>query len=239
MIVYLPPDYDENLEERYPVLYMHDGQNLFDPRTAFVGQHWRTGETIGGMIQAGEIRSIIVVGIYNTGEARIDEYTPTEDPEHKRGGAADLYGRMILEELKPRIDRTYRTRSGSEETALAGSSLGGLVSLHLGLRHPDQFGRLGILSPSAWWDDRVILETVDAFEGRRPRIWLDVGTAEGDEAVRTVRELGERLIAKGWTPGADLFYREVEGAGHTESAWAERLGDVLRFLFGDRDQNQP
>lgn len=232
IIIYLPPGYENNVARRYPVLYMHDGQNLFDPRTAFIrGQHWRVGETIGSMINAGQISPLIVVGIYNAGEKRIDEYTPTRCPERDRGGEADRYGQMIIEELKPRMDRDFRTLADPANTAIAGSSLGGLVSLYLGLKNPHVFGQLGVLSPAVWWDDKVILETVGDFSGPvRPRIWIDVGTAEGDEAVKNARQLGEALVGQGWRLGENLHYAEVPGAGHHEAAWAARVGEVLRFL---------
>src|SRR5687768_15315891 len=130
------------MNRRYPVLYMHDGQNLFEPETAFnKGEHWRVGETATELIEAGRIDPPVVVGIYNTGEMRIDEYTPTTDKK-LGGGLADDYGRMIVEELKPLIDRTYRTRTDREGTGIAGSSLGGLVSLHLAFNHPAVFGKV-------------------------------------------------------------------------------------------------
>lgn len=233
VVVYLPPGYGDDVTRRYPVLYMHDGQNLFDPRTSFIrGQHWRMGETVGAMINAGTIEPLIVVGIHNTGETRIDEYTPTRDPERDRGGHADRYGQMILKELKPQIDRDYRTLPDPQNTALAGSSLGGLVSLYLGLTHAQAFGRLGVLSPSVWWDDKVIIQAAEAFNGeQKPRIWLDIGTGEGAEAVSNARQLAEVLLNKGWRLEENFKYVEVPGAEHNEVAWAQRIGDVMRFLF--------
>lgn len=236
IVVYLPPGYENDVSRRYPVLYMHDGQNLFDPRRSFImGQHWRIGETAGEMILSGLIVPLIVVGIDHAGERRIDEYTPTRDAKRDRGGEADSYGQMILTELKPRIDRDYRTLRDASHTALAGSSLGGLVSLYLGLRYPESFGRLGVLSPAVWWDERVILDSVGSFRGEpRPQIWLDIGTDEGEEAVRSVRQLAAALRKKGWRDGEDLHYAEIPGAGHHEAAWASRVGETLRFLFGIR-----
>ena len=135
----LRPGPAESSNRRYPVLYMHDGQNLFEPETAFQkGEHWRVGETATELIEAGRIEPLIIVGIYNTGEARLDEYTPTDDVK-LGGGHADDYGRMIIEELKPLIDRDYRTQPDAANTGVAGSSLGGLVSLHLGFTHPAVF----------------------------------------------------------------------------------------------------
>ena len=131
---------------------------------------------------------MIVVGIYNTGEHRVDEYTPTPRAEIGRGGHANDYGRMLIEELKPFIDRTYKTLPSAASTALGGSSLGGLLTMHLGLRHPAVFGRLAALSPSVWWDDCVLLREVEALPGKLPmRIWLDAGTAEGTDTIENTR----------------------------------------------------
>lgn len=110
VIVYLPPEYDGHPGKRYPVLYFHDGQNLFDGATSFLpGQEWRMDETAQALIAGGKIEPLIIVGIYNTGKDRVDEYTPVQDPRYKVGGKADLYGRLLVEELKPFIDSRYRT----------------------------------------------------------------------------------------------------------------------------------
>ena len=217
---------------RYPVLYMHDGQNLFEPETAFQkGEHWRLGETAAELIAAGRIEPLVIVGIYNTGDTRVHEYTPTRDAKLGGGRAGD-YGRMIVEELKPLIDRTYRTRSDAASTGLGGSSLGGLVTLHLGFAHPRVFGRLAVLSPSVWWDRRVILKTVRQARSKPPsRIWLDMGTAEGRKGLDDARLLKAALVGLGFTPGVDLQYAEYEGATHSETAWAERVAPMLEWLF--------
>ena len=123
------------------------------------GEHWRVGETATELIEAGRIEPLIIVGIYNTGEARLHEYTPTDDAK-LGGGQADDYGRMIIGELKPLIDRTYRTQADRDSTGIAGSSLGGLVSLHLAFNHPAIFGRAAALSPSVWWDRKAVLKTI-------------------------------------------------------------------------------
>ena len=141
LLVYLPPRYKAERERRFPVLYMHDGQNLFDPETSFIrGKYWRMGETADALIEAGAIEPLIIVGIYNSGERRIDEYTPLQD-RRLGGGHADAYGRMLVEELKPFIDAQYRTLPGPETCGMGGSSLGGLVTLYLGLRYPGVFSR--------------------------------------------------------------------------------------------------
>jgi predicted alpha/beta superfamily hydrolase len=236
--VYLPPGYDAHLRQRYPVLYLHDGQNLFDGATSFIpGQEWRVDETAEALISADAVRPLIIVGIYNAGGERIREYTPTKDARYG-GGGADAYGRMLVEELKPFIDGQYRTRTGPRDTGLGGSSLGGLVSLYLGLKHPETFGKLAVVSPSAWWDAGVIIRQVRALD-KKPhlRIWLDTGTAEtmgGRPATADTRRLRDALVARGWRLGKDLTYVEAEGAAHNEAAWARRVGPILRFLFPGR-----
>jgi predicted alpha/beta superfamily hydrolase len=232
LLVYLPPMYEAEGGRRFPVLYMQDGQNLFDPETSFIkGNYWRMGETADALTAAGAIEPLIIVGIYNSGERRIDEYTPVED-KRLGGGHADAYGRMLVEELKPFVDAHYRTLPGAASSGLGGSSLGGLVSLYLGLQYPSVFSRLAVMSPSVWWRNRAILKTV-ATLAEKPdlRIWLDIGTKESTRAVPEARLLRDGLIKKGWRLGEDLAYCEIEGAEHTESAWAERTGPMLRFLF--------
>lgn len=231
VVVYLPPRYEEQSADRYPVLYLHDGQNVFDRATSF-GEEWHVDESAEALIRAGSIEPLIVVGIYNTGEHRLDEYTPTPLPDDGGGGHADDYGRMLVEELKPFIDATYKTLPSAASTAIGGSSLGGLLTMHLGLRYPTAFGRLAVLSPAVWWDDRVLLREVEALSGKLPfRIWLDAGTAEGEETIENARALRDALVAKGWVLGDDLAYLEAEGGEHNERSWAARVDAVLTFLF--------
>ncbi|MEP6733763.1 MAG: alpha/beta hydrolase-fold protein [bacterium] len=231
IIVYLPPNYDPESADRYPVLYLHDGQNVFDRATSF-GEEWHVDEAAELLINAGDIEPLIIVGIYNTGEFRLDEYTPTPDAEQGHGGHAGDYGRMLIEELKPFIDSTYKTLPSAASTGLGGSSLGGLLTMHLGLHFPTAFGRLAALSPSLWWDNRVLLRDVAALPGKLPlRIWLDVGTGEGADTVDNARALRDALVAKGWIFGDDLTYLEELGGEHNEYSWSLRVERVLKFLF--------
>ena len=179
---------------------------------------------------AGEIEPLIIVGIYNTGKHRIDEYTPVED-KRLGGGQADAYGQMLAEELKPFVDHAYRTLPGEANCGLGGSSLGGLVTLYLGLRYTWMFSKLAVMSPSVWWRNRAILKTVAKIK-RKPnlKIWLDIGTNEGQRALPDARELNITLVKKGWVEGRDLAYLEVPDAQHTESAWATRVAPMLKFL---------
>lgn len=232
VIVYLPPGYEESPQRRYPVLYMQDGQNLFDEETAFAGNEWHVDETAQRLIAEGLIAPLIIVGIWNAGEARVDEYTPTFDSSQEAGGKANLYARMLIEELKPHIDATYRTRPEPEHTGIGGSSLGALLALHLALTHPSTFRRVAALSPAIWWDGRILVREVLTLAERPPlRIWLDAGTAEGKEVIDDARLLRDALLARGWRLDHDLRYLESEGAGHDESAWASRMPQVLQYLF--------
>jgi predicted alpha/beta superfamily hydrolase len=232
LIVYVPPLYDAEPDRRYPVLFMQDGQNLFDPETSFVkGNHWRMGETADELIAADEIEPLIIVGIYNTGVHRIQEYTPTQDVR-LGGGQADMYGRMLVEELKPFIDKTYRTQPGAGNCGMGGSSLGGLVSLYLGLRYASTFGKLAVMSPSVWWHKRAIIQTVGKISTKPDLlIWLDIGTNESRRSVPDARALEKSLVRKGWRRGKDLAYTEAPNAEHNELAWAQRVAPMLKFLF--------
>jgi predicted alpha/beta superfamily hydrolase len=232
LVIYLPPGYDDAPTRRYPVLYMHDGQNLFDPATAYVrGQHWRLGEMADMLIAEGRVQPLVIVGVNHTGVGRLQEYTPTRDPR-LGGGMAKAYGQLLTEELKPFVDARYRTRPERQHTGLGGSSLGALATLFLGLRHADVFSKLAALSPSAWWGRRAILRYIAKARPKpETRIWLDIGGGEGRVAVADTRRVREALVAAGWRDHHDLRYVESPGATHSEAAWGDRVGNVLEFLF--------
>lgn len=234
IVVYVPPGYDSSAN-RYPVLYLQDGQNLFDPATAFGGQDWRADAVADDLISRSAIQPILLVGVYNTRMHRISEYTPTRDSRIRKGGKGQRYAQMLARELKPFIDKNYRTRHGAGDTGVGGSSLGALASLEAGMRYPRVFGKIAAMSPSVWWDQRSILGVVGRFRGAaRPRIWVDMGTAEGDgpRTLEDARLLRDALVERGWREGADLLFREFAGAGHNEAAWGSRFGEVLVWLFG-------
>ena len=237
VLVYLPPNYRRFSRQSYPVLYLHDGQNVFDAATAFAGVEWGVDETAERLIRKKLIEPLIVVAIANTGDDRIHEYAPTRgviDAKAKRKrrsrGLARQYGEFLIDELKPYIDRHYRTKREAEFTGLGGSSLGGLATLAIGILFPEAFTRLMIMSPSIWWDDFAIFRLIDAIEQKPPlRIWLDTGTIEpGWEQARALRD---RLTEKDWRLYDDLQYMEVEGADHSEAAWAKRVDPALCYLF--------
>ena len=232
LIVYTPPGYDEQAPRQFPVLYMQDGQNLFDGATSFVpGMYWHMAETAEDGIAQGILQPLIIVGIYNGGKARINEYTATKDAR-AGGGRADRYAKFLLQEVMPFVQTEYRVLRGPASTGIGGSSLGGLASLYIGLKFPLMFGRIAALSPSVWWNNRVIVRlTREMTPQSRPRVWLDVGTREGARTVPDVEQLRDLLLKKGWRLDDDLHYERVEGAEHNEAAWAQRVGPFLQFLF--------
>ena len=237
ILVYLPRGYGRLSRRRYPVLYLHDGQNVFDAATSFSAVEWGVDEAAERLIKENLIEPLIVVAVANIGEKRVDEYTPTRgviDAKAKRKkrskGLARKYARFLMEELKPFIDRKYRTNPDAEFTGLGGSSLGGLVTLAIGLWYPQVFSRLLVMSPSIWWDDFVIYRLLDSIEQKPAlKIWLDTGTAE--PGWEQARQLVNRLVEKGWKPQKDLQYMEAQGANHSETAWAPRVEPALEFLF--------
>jgi predicted alpha/beta superfamily hydrolase len=239
VVVWLPPGYGDP-RRRHPVVYFHDGQNIFDPLTAFLGRAWHAGARAEELIRARAIVPPVMVGIYNTGFNRMNEYAPTpggfsgwNGEKCRSAGDGKRYARFVATELKPFIDARYLTRPGPRETSIAGSSMGGLIALYCALWHPRVFGAAAALSPSVWWDDRAAFRDFGRL-ARKPdvRLWLDTGTAEpGWEGVQLFRDV---LIGRGWAQGGDLAYHEIPGGEHNEAAWAARVGDVLRWLVGRR-----
>jgi predicted alpha/beta superfamily hydrolase len=232
VLVYLPPQYWAEPARRFPVFYLHDGQNLFDPRTSFLPGHtWQAHTTADRLALAGEMVPVILVGVAHAGGRRVAEYTPTRDAK-AGGGEGRSYGRMLVEELKPLVDGAYRTLADARNTAVGGSSLGGLISLWLGLQRPGVFGKIAAMSPSVWWDGCSILKMVEGVEAKPElRAWMDMGTAEGVRHLNDAGALYRTLRQRGWREGDDLAYFLAEGAVHDEDAWAARFDRVLRFLF--------
>lgn len=237
IVVWLPPGYGQG-RRRHPVVYFQDGQNIFDPLTAFLGQSWHAGERTAELIRARRIVAPIMVGVYNTGFNRMNEYAPTRaeftgwDGEKCRSqGDAKRYARFFTQELIPFINARYLTLTGPRHTSVVGSSMGGLVSLYFALWHPRVFGHIAALSPSLDWDNRVALQDF-ARLARKPdvKLWVDMGTAEpGWEVLQLFRDI---LVGRGWAQGGDLEYREIPGGRHHEAAWAARIGDVLEWMLG-------
>jgi predicted alpha/beta superfamily hydrolase len=240
LIVYLPPGYGDEEERAYPVLYMHDGQNLFDAGTSFIGVEWNVDETLERMIPHDEVAPLIVVGICNTSEREF-EYTPVQDRNRGKGGGADRYATFIIDEVKPFIDANYRTLPGREHTGIMGSSLGGIASLYIAWTHPEVFSRVGAMSTAWWWSNAQILKVLEELSPPPGvRLWLDMGTAEDStdrnrDRVPDLIELHRRarniLMKKGLAIPRRLRYVEDEGAVHNERAWAARFPRAVSFLF--------
>lgn len=234
--IWLPPDYDGRAATRYPVLYLNDGQNLFDPATAFAGVHWQAGETATRLIAERRIRPLIIVGIDNT-KIRHREYIPyrSQDPRVYLA-KGKCYPEFLQGEVMPAIEEYYRVLKGPENTGLGGSSLGGLIALYTQLGAPGVFGRLLIESPSLFVANGKILEESRRFRTWPSRIYIGMGTREVGDAekdtkiVGGVRELESILRAAG-LDDTRLKVRIQEGATHSETAWAARFPEALEFLF--------
>lgn len=240
VLVWLPDGYATS-DQRYPVVYMHDGQNLFDERTSYAGE-WRVDETMQAL--ASEGYAAIIVGLPNQGELRRSEYNPYPPC------SGDAYIRFITETVKPLIDSTFRTQPDVAHTGIAGSSMGGLISLYGFLCYPAVFGFCGAFSTAFWFGNSGILNTIDESATGHGKIYLDVGTREGPTLAYTVspddldkmgkldlaylngvRHIRAALLESGYVEPETLLYIEDEGAMHRENEWARRLPDALRFLL--------
>jgi predicted alpha/beta superfamily hydrolase len=237
--VYLPPSYDENTLARYPVLYMHDGQNLFDPTRAFGGNEWKVDETLDAAAEQQpaptSIREIIVIGP-EAGPDRMTLYTPTFDSTQGFGGDGDKYLRMLVEELKPQVDAMLRTQPEPEHTGILGSSLGGLISAYAGCTHAATFGLVGAMSPSTWWDNTVIIGDVKAMAQPRPlTVYVDSGdSGPSNDDVTDTANLASAYRGLGYSDGKTLDYLVQMGGQHNEVYWAQRFPGAAQFLFGKR-----
>jgi predicted alpha/beta superfamily hydrolase len=220
ILVYLPPSYVHS-PRRYPVLYMQDGQNLFDRATSFGGEEWQVDETLEALSHEG--LEAIAVGIYHGNDRRLAEFNPFSG---RWAGRSEQYLQFITETLKPLIDHDFRTQPGRAHTGLFGSSMGGLISLYGFFRHPTLFGFVGAMSPSLWISHGAIFDFIREAPFNPGKIYLDNGTRE--PSARPMRDL---LRAKGYKPRAQLRYIAEKGGQHTESAWARRFPNAVRFLL--------
>ena len=208
--VYLPPSYGRG-ERHYPVLYMQDGQNLFDPAMSFAGS-WRVDEAMESASRKGH--DAIIVGIPNMETERIAEYDPF--PVGDPPGRGDRYLEFVVETIKPLIDAHFRTRSTALHTGIAGSSMGGLISIAGFFRYPKVFGVLAALSPSLWYKGRDIFPLVEAAPFVRGRIYLDMGTWESRTGVTDARRLRDLLVKKGYRPDENLKFVVERRGRHSE-----------------------
>ncbi len=227
LLVYLPASHGAD-DRRFPVLYMHDGQNLFDPATSFAGE-WQVDETMAAASLQG--LEAIVVGVPNMRERRMNEYSPF-DGASWGPGHGDAYIDFLATTVKPLIDRRFRTLPDRRHTGVAGSSMGGLISLYAFFARPDAFGFTAVMSPSLWLNDEAIFPVIEAAPFVPGRIYLDVGHLEGERHLENARRLRELLDRKGYQEGVDLRSIEDESGHHNEAAWARRFRAALPVLFG-------
>jgi predicted alpha/beta superfamily hydrolase len=234
--IWLPPDYDNHSTNRYDVLYMHDGQNLFDARLSAFGTAWEADKAVTRCARTGKIPPLIVVGVWNTGD-RLREYSPWD--------LGTNYAEFLIEELMPEVNRTFRTLTGPEHTAVMGSSMGGLISFWLCWKHPDVFGRAGCLSTSFTWNGSVedtgappLIEREIAAHVAGPRgvrLYFDYGTGKLDRKIGPEQDrVAEWLRSEGLKEGGDFVVRVFPGADHNEAAWRARLDEPLTWLYGGK-----
>lgn len=244
--VWLPPGYDG--ARPYPVLYMHDGQNLFDPALAYGGVTWGVAEAMAQLVAAGIVPPTIIVGVWNAGERRWQEYLPQRpfatpagqrvlaniDPEKMPGApCSDAYLRFLVTEVKPFINQTYATQPERENTFIMGSSMGGLISLYALCEYPDQFAGAGCVSTHWPAVDGVLPELLKLLPASgRHRLYFDFGTEELDAQYEPFQQQADALVAAaGYIQGQDWVTHKFPGANHSEQAWQQRVHIPLTFLL--------
>jgi alpha-glucosidase len=227
---YLPPDYHET-NNSYPVIYMHDGQNLFDAKASFRGE-WEVDEQMNVLFEQNDL-GVIVIGIDNGGSHRLDEYTPWKNDEYG-GGMADVYLDFLIEMVMPLVEKELRIKTGAQNTAMMGSSLGGLVSYYAGLKRPDLFGKIGAFSTSFWYSEEVKTYSSDHGNIRNQKMYLLAGNAEdSDEStVKDTKTMAALLLETGY-PSNHLKTKYVKEGKHNEQFWKNEFTEAVRWLFQD------
>ena len=219
--VWLPSEYEKNSDKRFPVLYMHDGQNLIDSKTSYSGKDWQVDETVTRLINEHRMKEIIVVGINNSSD-RLEEYSDTEKGEK--------YRKFIVEELKPFIDSRYRTLPDNKSSAIMGSSMGGLASFLIAWNHPEVFSMAGCLSSSFYYNDDKVFKILDEYTG--PKKHIKIYIDHGEDGLIRGQKMFCKLTQLGYIVGTDLDYFYAPRAEHNETEWAKRLDRPLLFFFG-------
>lgn len=224
--IYLPPNY-ENTSKKYPVIYMHDAQNLFDAATSYAGE-WEVDETLNKLYEKTG-KGFIVVGIENGGEERINEYTPWENKKYG-GGKGAIYVDFIAKTLKPYIDDHYRAKKQQKYTGLIGSSLGGLISYYGGLQYPKTFGKIGALSTSFWYSENVVDFTQEKGNLKNVKLFLLVGGKEGDDTDKDTQKMEKFLLKTGFKPKNLNTKINPEGQ-HNEAFWKSEFSAIVSWLY--------
>ena len=228
--VYLPPGYRAS-GQRYPALYMQDGQNLFDRQASYCGE-WGVGKALDALIRKKRTAGAIVVGVDNGGMERWNEYSPWGGPDGTGRCSGDKYARFVVEELKPLIDRKFRTLPGRENTGIAGSSLGAIISFYILFKYPGVFSRAGLFSPSFWFARAEAESLVKlARPGRGLRVYMDVGTNEGDREKEYLEDARAMSAVFSKKKGVARRFVIEEGGIHNEKAWAARFPAAFLWLF--------
>lgn len=226
VVVWLPPSYESKPARRYPVLYMHDGQNVFDPSTSFIGYDWHVDEAADSLIRSGAIEEIIVVAIGNS---------PDRTLEYSDSPLGRAYADFVVNELKPMIDKEYRTKPDAGNTGVMGSSMGGLISFLFAWWHPDVFTKAACLSSAFGHENNMLLDEVEEYKGEKKniRVYMDCGTVDLEARLKPGSDrMTEILEAQGYVQEKDWTYFVDQGAVHNERAWAGRVWRPLTFLFG-------
>lgn len=234
--VYLPPSYSTQNDKYYPVLYIHDGQNIFSAEESYSGESWQLHQTAEYLIREEMIEEIIIVAVDNMGSERLSEYAHQDGvfKGEKIKARGLKYENFFIKELMPFIEEKYRVKTGPEDTALMGSSMGGLVTFNMGLKRPDLFAKLGVMSPSLWWGSNGAVEKLRSYnyEGLKSKIWLDTGDAEGEFMSVSEKVIAELKSIRD-NNELDLVYYQAADAQHSESAWAARVHSPLLYFFGE------
>lgn len=237
--VLLPKDYDANLDMQYPVIYMHDGQNVFYSKESFSGHSWK----VIPHLKRKDAPEVIIVGIDNDDDKRLDEYAPWVFDDQSHGGEGDDYARWLVEDIKPFIDKTYRTKSSKEYTALAGSSMGGIITAYMGSLYPNVFGTLGVFSLASWLSEQAFLEYIES----RPlkcdmKVYIQVGTHEGNDTDSLFTDVNinqayidssiyyQEALIKAGLPVEKIWLRILYGETHSERFWAKHFGTFLNYF---------
>lgn len=226
--LYLPPDYDSTAK-RYPVIYMHDGQNLFDEYYSFAGE-WEIDESMNDLFDNGDYGAI-VVGIDNGGSQRINEYSPWVNPNYG-GGDGERYAEFITTTLKPYIDSNFRTLPDREYTAIAGSSVGAIISLYTGIEYQEIFSKIGIFSPSFWFSDSIYQYVVDEGITEEMRIYFVAGENESSSMVADMQNMFDTLKYAGLNENDMHLIHHPDGV-HSEWFWAREFPDTYEWLFDE------
>lgn len=236
--VYLPEGYEKNPDKKYPVLYTCDGEGVFDEKTAHNGVELGLDEKAAELVAQGKMSEVIIVAVSSggTNKERFRDYAPGVDPKYG-GGQADRYLAFLKDELKPMLDKTYRTETVAEKTGIMGSSLGGLFSLYAGFTAPHTFGLVGAISPSLWHANRDMLHRMLGATQQPNKVWLDMGTKEQENPQLAADRVQEFQVAelilqeRGYQPGQTMFAHLIQDGVHGQRQFKQQAPDLLQSLF--------